>query len=689
MNPFSIQCESCSAKLKVARAELIGKRLPCPQCQTIILVPNPNAATSANEPPSDSTAANFGDVDDLLAGLNAPAQPKPTSAKPVRRKSPKTAPKHPDRKAAPPANVAAANPATATTQPWDNPAATAVRQRLTWIALFAGGLLTLFAAGMVWMASNQGSNDQTNESNSDTVTAATATKNKSEIESDITNEVAATPAEPQTIAPSTLTDEVRVADNVNKPTDSIVDSAPPEIDMPMPELPTAPTESNDDQLETVRESSTRSETTTATAANTSGILRPVAAAESSLSELANLLEQSGSSISQITDASSAIDADQVIGLPKYFFRRIEADDIDLTRQLQLPCDGLEYQQTPLIRIIRDINRISGIPITFDFQNFTEPSPTSTLIPVIDAALSNTDMRGAIEQLVSPLGLTIFQSETGIVVRRPDSQTVTTQTHDLTPLDRLGDEGLDGLSQVIQAMIGWDSWFAEADRFKIQGSNRELSVTHLPSVQAQVKSFLDRTAAAIEASEDATASVASPAALRTRLANGAAMRDLPADLPITTRETLSRLLDRIYDQTGVHVLINWETLRPHGWSPQTSVPGNVSEETFDQLLKQLERSLKARALLLDPQTVELTTPADALQRKSVEFYFIADLFEQRFTPERVLQLVQESIAGTPGGRRSLVIYEPKCRSMIVAAPQSTHQVIETVLDRVRKLGDDQP
>ena len=115
----------------------------------------------------------------------------------------------------------------------------------------------------------------------------------------------------------------------------------------------------------------------------------------------------------------------------------------------------------------------------------------------------------------------------------------------------------------------------------------------------------------------------------------------------------------------------------------TVPGNVSEPTLDKMLRQLERSTGATAIVLDAHTIELTHPVDALRRNYVEFYLISEFFERNFTPERAIQLVQEEIenAGQPA---ALTLYDPRCECIILAAPQSTHRVVEAVLQEIRQL-----
>ena len=173
-------------------------------------------------------------------------------------------------------------------------------------------------------------------------------------------------------------------------------------------------------------------------------------------------------------------------------------------------------------------------------------------------------------------------------------------------------------------------------------------------------------------------------LATRLSRAAKNLAAECELKIKSRSTLGHLLNRIRDKTGVDVIVNWETLATLGWTPQLTVPGNVSEPTLDQMLRQLERSIDSTSIVIDPQTIELTSPIDAMQRSNVEFYLVSDLFEQNFTAQRTLQLVQEAINNAAQPAMTTTIYEPRCGCIILAAPQSTHRIVETVLLELRQL-----
>ena len=85
MEPFSILCRSCAARLKVTNASAVGQVLACPKCGTMINVvapagwvaPEPENGISASDMSSgqlgdsvDVHGANFDDIEHILSNFD-------------------------------------------------------------------------------------------------------------------------------------------------------------------------------------------------------------------------------------------------------------------------------------------------------------------------------------------------------------------------------------------------------------------------------------------------------------------------------------------------------------------------------------------------------------------------------------------------------------------------------------------
>ena len=91
MQPFSLICKSCAARLKVTKASAVGQLLACPKCGTMLHVTPPTGWTP---PPSQSDSqtstdnwdesavsgeGNFEDIEALLSDVLPDSNQKHTS----------------------------------------------------------------------------------------------------------------------------------------------------------------------------------------------------------------------------------------------------------------------------------------------------------------------------------------------------------------------------------------------------------------------------------------------------------------------------------------------------------------------------------------------------------------------------------------------------------------------------------
>ena len=92
MQPFSLICKSCAARLKVTKASAVGQLLACPKCGTMIHVtppagwtPPPSQSDSqvsvdSWEEPAVAGEGNFEDIEALLSDA-LPASNPPSGSK--------------------------------------------------------------------------------------------------------------------------------------------------------------------------------------------------------------------------------------------------------------------------------------------------------------------------------------------------------------------------------------------------------------------------------------------------------------------------------------------------------------------------------------------------------------------------------------------------------------------------------
>ncbi|MFK7770322.1 MAG: hypothetical protein AB8B55_24135 [Mariniblastus sp.] len=165
MEPFSIICKSCAAKLKVTKPSAVGQILGCPKCGTMLEVvppegwvpPTPEPSESQVQPMTDDFGGDFEDIDKILSAPTQPAKQQragrpPAPGQPQRKKQPRN-----------PKQVAGQTPATAANggtsaaapvlpnEQWTSEGTKKRRSRVNKIVGILGALVLLGAVGAaIW-----------------------------------------------------------------------------------------------------------------------------------------------------------------------------------------------------------------------------------------------------------------------------------------------------------------------------------------------------------------------------------------------------------------------------------------------------------------------------------------------------------------------------------------------------------
>ena len=198
MEPFSITCHSCAARLKVARPELIDQTLACPKCGSMIHVqhptgwkpPIPESAGSISALSNVVGGSDFDQIEDLL--------PKPgetvlhhTDPGSISQKTPASpqAEKPRFQKPIPPANTANDEQPILPGQQWSSPSA---QQRKRLILMIGSAIATVFLVAIAIVTIVHFSNTPQTPAGNDQLTSAAPATNDAPIPTTTTDTVSYT-----------------------------------------------------------------------------------------------------------------------------------------------------------------------------------------------------------------------------------------------------------------------------------------------------------------------------------------------------------------------------------------------------------------------------------------------------------------------------------------------------------------
>lgn len=656
-------------------------------------------------PTSAADVAHFDDIDSVLQSTSTPSpvgrsKPKAKSKSKPKSKSKSTRTQEFSKQSAPATLSSSASAPILPTDQWTSPAVAARRKKLTLIAGLLGVLLLMLAGIAAFIATRPATDvaqstpasEQTNNlpatTNDPTSTpldtARPDNENKTEptpkpekIPDPTTTPTTADPMEPQTepFDPGT-------GPSIGPP--PIATSAPP---MVLPEIGNATTapEIPDPTKAPSADPATATTKNSEPSSRSESALTPLTTLDSTgnpLGQLGELLESSGTSLSQIQDVAAVERDQQSIGVPKYFVEFPGSSKLDFEKQLRLPCAELKYESAKLSTVLSDITTLTGIPITIDTSSVLAVNPNAN--PTIDVDLQEQDFAATINTILQPLQLNYVSTENGLLVQLADRGTYLQQQYPLPkfPGDAAAQtQAANELLIGIQSLIEPDTWRAAQNPATIEINGDQLTVYQSPLAQHQIDLFLKKLTATITLLEQPNDPIAKQM-LTTRWAAIADRLEQPSRLQHVPDRPLVNLLTHLQSATGLTVLVNWEAVRSLGWTPETLVPGLIEEATLGDALNELTRSLRLTLRAVDETTVELTSFEVAAQLAELEMYSFGKILKGKLTEQQAQTLIIETLG--PQLQSARFVYEPKYQVFVVFAPQSLQKQVAAVIEKLEKL-----
>ena len=745
MQPFSLICKSCAARLKVTKASAVGQLLACPKCGTMIHVtppagwaPSPTQSDSqvSVDNLDDSTIAgdsNFEDIEallsDALPASRPPSSPKLSSTQPSSNLAESTATQNTN-----PANNSdqLVKGPTLPNEQWTGEG---TRRRKTISLVVLGGLATIFllsavCIAIVFSASSKNpttANAPYSEPNLDPVVEANAPGGMLE-ETDLVEvgPFAEAPVEkqanpdvgeaPPVIAPQPAAGNDKAANhqNTNK-NDQFADNRPEKPEgkhsklqqMGAPDIGEVENSSqennagNDQKFREMEASPKLSGKSPFSPASPDSPLNiepteeppqktqigMVEAFENDLGNLSELLAGAGTSLLDFKDLTAAIRTRENIGIPKYVIIKPDLPKLKIEEQLELFVPGVKFD-TPvhLQKILGDLSSLSGLPMTIDARSIAAIGRMPN--PEIKFEKSNASLQEILDDLVTPLEMQYRIDDSGISIGVFPASEKTQKTFDFPAVIAKNPESKLQLISEIQVLIATESWSVANDPATIAIKDNQFIVNCSKLVQNQIGELL----AKLNASLTLKTNLAEPTATKAleskwkKLAPGLAK---DPQLKQSVQSELAVFLERLSEHSGITTIPDFNALLSEGWGPQTSIPGNVVESTVQQTIEELTRSMNLTYLAVDDKTMMITTYDRSAQLIDLEVYALNGLIPDRVPTAQFQRLIIESLGSQLNSEKVRYLYQPVCNCLIVAAPQQIQRQVEALIDRLKQELNDEP
>ena len=693
MEPFSIRCGTCAAKLKVTNPSAVGQKLACPKCGSMILVEAPEGW----QPPEDAPASEqslaadssgeFDDIDQILKQKEESRKQQ----RPVRKKA--VQPQKPTQR---PQSV----PATEAVPVLPNESWTAstTQKRQRNILIGAGLIGILVIGGAIFAAINVGGRKDTPTQVAENPEDENLPSENKEQTTDDGSETK-TEADVETPTLETKDPEIAEPDSPEQPdNESPVENAsadPTEINPENGLEQTENTTSNPQEDETngddENQNSPADETDDKPDEPSSPFdssldeflslpLTDVDDVETNFDDLSELLERGGSSLFEINQFALLSSKQRRIGLPKYFIKFPKTIDPRNLQRLNDPVKGIQYNNHSFLQVLAEVTEMTGVPITYDTENliFEEVDFGFNLQ---DFRVTDTTFAGLLNSALSTSGSQLvleYDGNSAALITVEQRNILQTETITLPDLQKISPENF---ASLIQQMISPGTWKKDPTESLLEIDGASLRVVHRTSVVEKVRRFVQKWNVGLKVKNDELP--ASELDSRWVISEGARSAntsiDLASDMPILE---LTAALKRDND---TNLLVDFESLLPLGWNPNTEIPFGFTEPNVEQLISEIAHSMDVAYRAIDAKTFELLSKERLQELTEVEFYSCSKILAGQLNQQQLFELVRQSLQSAnrlDGSTRAYFEAEIEC--FIVVGSQDVQKLIHSVLQRLENL-----
>ncbi len=704
MEPFTILCETCAARLKVTQPKAIGQKLACPKCNSMVQVVAPEGIDlPQTESGTEESGFDFDDIEKILQ--NAPQKSNSPNAK-NRPNARVTRQVTTPRKTGDGAPIDTkpteeTNRAPAPGEQWTS-ATTQSRQK--WLIAAAIGIgCTLLVITIIGAIISNSSNP--------TQTAAQLPPEKSVPQTDLPAENEHKENESPDTNDANKTEPTENPNNTKEAEqESQVPTAPDNADSSKSEKPQTtdlskekPTPTEEQPGQSTEEPSTADDTKTDKAPGQSrsngfdSLLigmnnnRDESVLNSNIGELSSLLEKKGTSILEINDLAAVIRNSQMLGLPNYHFSKPEPFQPEQLERLKDRCAGVQYENIPLLVTLREISLITGVPFQIDVDAISKED--IDLATPVNFKVVDKNFIELADEMLAPHQLTIDFSDSQIPrVTTIDAQKIIEARYELPKLADLSEEKIVQFTKSIKTFIAPQSWdnlqneplatpVPEEEQTGISTDGNQLLVRQTPRNQARIKDYLGKIQAGLQMKNG---DLSGADVFKNRWSEAQQKTSQPFTSDFRSPVSLETMLNKIQQVSNVNIVVDWESVLPTGWTPQTTVPAKIKEKSVEDAVHQLARTMELTSRYIDSNTIEMTTFDTAANSKELEVYSCHEILSDNMTPEALMQAMQGALSFKTDQLNNIrVIYEPECECIIAFAPQLVQRQIQAVLDQLSR------
>jgi len=163
-------------------------------------------------------------------------------------------------------------------------------------------------------------------------------------------------------------------------------------------------------------------------------------------------------------------------------------------------------------------------------------------------------------------------------------------------------------------------------------------------------------------------------LATRSERAAPQLKKPVSLNYFRPTPLVQIVQRMAEETGTHLLVDWRAIARAGWNPDATVTMTVADQPLAAALSTLLTPMELTYRVVDDDVLQITTAERIQETLELELYAVEDLVQEDTSPDDLLDKIMLALGETnfrDAGGSSVIRYDPQSKHLLAALPQTQH------------------
>jgi hypothetical protein len=352
--------------------------------------------------------------------------------------------------------------------------------------------------------------------------------------------------------------------------------------------------------------------------------------------------------------------------------RPEPREIDLAARLADPMLEVEFTGQKLSDVLQFLSDFSTIPITLD----PDALPWSKITPAapVHAKLVNTTVEEVLTEVLKPFRLEAQKLPDQIVVTRSAAvRTIKCPIDDLTGGDAARAQQL---IEIITALAAPETWKSAGGVGSLSVQGKELVVENTEPAFGEVLHVCERLRQA-RGGRIKSVFPEELFALERRTARAAAKLDQPLTLNFGQPTLLVKILDRLAEETGTQILVDWQAAGEIGWPPDCDATVTLERTPLRDALQKLLGPMDLTFRVIDAKTIQVTTPKSLESKPEIEAYQASDLAASPDDAKTLLQRITDALGDDP------LRWDAPSKTLLARLPQPDQEKLAALLAQWRE------